>query len=88
MSLLTQIDKLWSKMHNGINIEIVKGRDNTVWRLSSNGFWNNIGCLLLAFTFVIEVSRLWEKEEEQRIIGEKRKRCSIRLKFELYEVFV
>ena len=66
----------------------MKGRDNTVWRLSSNGFWNNIGCLILALTLGIGVSRLWEKEEEQRIIGEKRKRFSIRLKFELYEVCV
>ena len=52
------------------NIEqLVKG--NVRYRkfrpFSSCEFWKNIGCLVLAPTFGIGGSRLWEKEEEQKL---------------------
>ena len=53
---------------------------------SSNEFWKNIGCLISAPTFSLAVSRLWEKEEDIKISGKKRKRRSIRIKVDFYEV--
>ena len=58
-----------------------------VSRLPSNEFWKNIGCLVSAPTFGLGGSRLWEKEEELKLSGKKRKRRSIRAKVDLYEVF-
>ena len=49
-------------------------------------FWKNIGCLVSAPTFGLGGSRLWEKEEELKLSGNKRKRRSIRAKVDLYEV--
>ena len=47
-------------------------------------FWKNIGCLLSEPTFGLGGSRLWEKEEEQKLSGKKRKQRSIRAKVDLY----
>ena len=51
-----------------------------------NEFWKNIGCIVSAPTFGLGESRLWEKEEDIKIIGKKRKILSIQIKFDLYEV--
>ena len=55
-------------------------------RFSISEFWKNIGCLVSAPTFGLGGSRLWGKEEEQKLSGKKRKRRSIRAKVDLYEV--
>ena len=55
-------------------------------RFSRKESWENISCLVSAPTFGIGGLRLWDKEEEINIRGKKRKRCSIRIKFDLYEV--
>ena len=55
-------------------------------RFSSNEFWKNVGCLVSAPTFGLGESRLWEKEEELKLSGKKRKRRSIWVKVDLYEV--
>ena len=55
-------------------------------RFSSNEFWKNIDCLVSAPTFGLGGSRIWEKEEELNLSGKKRKRRSIWLKVDLYEV--
>ena len=47
-----------------------------VRRFSSCEFWKNIGCLVPAPTFGLGGLRLWEKEEEQKLSGKKRKRRS------------
>ena len=61
-------------------------RYRKVRRFSSCEFWKNIGCLVSAPTFGLGGSRLWEKEEEQKLSGKKRKRRSIRAKVDLYEL--
>ena len=53
---------------------------------SRKEFWKNIGCLVSAPTFGLGGSRLWEKEEDIKIIGKERKIRSIQIKFDLYEV--
>ena len=73
---------------NGKAAGIVKVQAHKFWHFSSNGFWKNIGCIVLAPTFGLEESRLWEKEEEQNISGNKIKRLYIRSKVDLYEVFI
>ena len=55
-------------------------------RLSTNEFWKNIGCLVSAPTFGIGGSRMWEKEDDIKISVNKRKRRSIFIKVDLYEV--
>ena len=64
----------------------VKGnvRYRKVCRFSICEFWKNIGCLVSAPIFGLGGSRLWEKE--QKLSGNKRKRRSIRVKVDLYEV--
>ena len=66
----------------------VKGnvRYRKVCRFSSCEFWKNIVSLVSAPTFGLGGSRLWEKEEEQKLSGKKRKRRSIWVKVDLYEV--
>ena len=44
---------------------------------SSNEFWKNIGCLVSAPNFGLGGSRLWNKEEEINLSGNKSKRRSI-----------
>ena len=73
---------------NGKVVGMLKGKDRKVWRFSSNGFWKNIGRLVLYPTFGIGGSMLWEKEEAQKISRKKIKTPSIRLKFDLYEVCI
>ena len=41
---------------------MVNGQVRNFWRFSSNGFCNNIGCIVSAPTFVIGGSRMWKKE--------------------------
>ena len=50
---------------------MVNGRSWKYWRLSSNGFWENIGCLISAPTFFLGGYRLWDKEGTKRVIGKK-----------------
>ena len=57
-----------------------------VHRFLSNKFWKNIGCLVSAPTFGLRGSMMCEKEEETKISGEKRKKCSIKTNADLYEV--
>ena len=59
-----------------------------VRRFSSNEFWENISCLVSDPTFGLGGLRLWEKEEEINLSGKKRKRLPIRIKVDLYEVFI
>ena len=61
-------------------------RYRKVRRLSRCEFWKNIGCLVSSHTFGLGGSRLWEKEEEQKLSEKKRKRRSIWAKVDLYEV--
>ena len=69
-------------------MEIGDGWYQKVRRFSSNGFWKNIGCLISAPTFDLGVSRLWKKESEIKIIVKKRKRHSIPINVDLYEVYI
>ena len=55
-------------------------------RFSSNEFCKNIGCLVSAPIFGLGGLRLWEKEEDLKLSVKKRKRRSIRVKVDLYEV--
>ena len=66
----------------------VKGnvRYREVRRFSRCEFWKNICCLVSAPIFGLGGSRLWEKEEDLKQSGKKRKRCLIRVKVDLYEV--
>ena len=61
-------------------------RYRKIRRFSNNESWENIGCLVPAATFGLGGSRLWEKEEDIKISGKKRKRRSIGIKVYLYEV--
>ena len=61
-------------------------RYRKVCQFSSNEFWKNIGCLVSAHTFGLGGSKLWEKEEDLKLSGKKRKRRSVRVKIDLYEV--
>ena len=53
-----KVDEENGKLLNKGNVRYRK-----VFRFSSNEFWDNIGCLVLAPTFGLGGSRLWEKEE-------------------------
>ena len=68
----------------------VLGKGNVRYRkiclFSSNEFWKNIGCIVSAPTFGLGGSRMWEKEEDLKLSGKKRRRLSIRVKVDLYEV--
>ena len=68
--------------------QLVKGnvRYRKFRRCSSCEFWKNIGCRISVPTFSLGGSRLWYKEEEQKLSGKKRKRHSIWAKVDLYEV--
>ena len=57
-----------------------------ICRFSSNEFWNNIGCIVSAPTFGLGRLRLWEKAEDIKISGKNRKRRSIWINVDLYEV--
>ena len=73
---------------NGQDVGMVNGRDQKVWQFSSNEFGKNIGCLVSAPTFDLGGYRLWDKEEAQKMSGKKRNRRLIRVKVDLYEVFL
>ena len=51
------------------------GRFSKLWRFSRNEFWKNIVCILSTPTFVLEGSRLWEKDLKKS--GKKKKRSLI-----------
>ena len=84
----TQLKRMNQKVDegNGKALGKVNVRYRKVRQFSSNEFWKNIGCLVSAPTFGIGGSRLWEKEEDIKISGKKRKLRSIRIKDDLYEV--
>ena len=46
---------------NGKDVGMVNGRNWQVRKLSRNEFWKNISCFVLAPTFDIGGSRLWDK---------------------------
>ena len=73
---------------NGKELGKGNGRYQFFCRFSSNEFWKNIGCLVSAPTFGIGGSMLWEKEEDIKISGKKRKIRSIRIKVDFYEVCI
>ena len=84
-----QLKRMNRKVDEENGKQRVKGnvRYRKVRRFSSCEFWKNIGCLVSAPIFGLGGSRLWEKEEEQKLSGKKRKRHSIRAKVDLYEVY-
>ena len=71
---------------NGKEMGIVNGTYPKALRFSRNEFWKNIVCLVSAPNFSIGGSRLCEKEEEIEIRGKNRKRRSIIMKIDSYEV--
>ena len=93
--------KLWtgscktqlSRMNKNVDEENGKalGKGNVryqkICRFSSNEFWKKIGCLVSTPTFGLWGSRLWEKEEDIKIRGNKKKRRSTFITVDLYEVF-
>ena len=73
---------------NGGSMGMGKVGIRKVWRFSSNKICENFGCLILAPSFDVGGLILWNKEEEQKISSKERNICSIRVKVNLYEVFV
>ena len=73
---------------NGRYLGIEKERDRNNWQFSSNEFWKYIGYLVLAPTFYLGGSRLWDNQEAQKMSGNKINRKSIMVKVSLYEVCV
>ena len=72
----------WKNRLETMNMKV--DEDNSKYVGMMNG--QNIGCLVSDPTFGLGGSRLWDKEEKQKIIGRNSKRCSIRMKVDLYEV--
>ena len=72
--------------NNGKSMVIGNGRYQKFRQLSSNGFWKNICCLVSSPTFDIRGTRLCDKEEDINMSGNNRKRSSIEIKVDLYEV--
>ena len=70
----------------GKAVGMVKRQAQKVWYFLINGFWKNIGCIVSDPKFCLGRSRLWEEEEAHKISGNKRKRCSTRVKVNFYEV--
>ena len=73
---------------NGKSVGMVNGWYQKVQRFSSNEFWRNIGCIVSYPIFGIGGLGLWEKEQAQNIIGKNSKRSLIRMKVDLYEVYL
>ena len=73
---------------NGKALNKGNARYQKVRRFSRNEFWKNIGCLVSDPTFGIGWSRMLGKEEDIKLSGNKRKRRSIRIKVDLYELFL
>ena len=86
---IIQLKRMNKKMDEENGKALNKGnvRYQKVCWFSSNEFWKNIGCLVSAPTFGLGGLRLWEKEEDLKLSGKKRKRRSIRVKFDLYKDF-
>ena len=85
---MTQLKRMNQKVDEDNGKALNKGN---VWyqkvhQFSSNEFWKNIGCLVSAPTFGLGGSRLWEKEEDINLSRKNRKRRSIRIKVDFYEV--
>ena len=72
----TQLKSINHKVDEGSEKALGKGdvRYRNFCRFSRNGFWKNIGCLVLAPNFGIGGSRLLEKEGYVNIIEKKSKR--------------
>ena len=87
---IKQLKMMNKKVDDGNGKALNKGnvRYRKVRRFSGNEFWKNIGCLVSAPTFGLGGSRLWEKEEEIKLSGKKRKRLSIQIKVDFYEVCI
>ena len=87
---ISHLKKLNRKVdeENGKSLNKVNVRYQKVCRFSRNGFWRNIGCLISAPTFGLEGSRLWDKEGALNLSKKKRKRRSIRVKVDFYEVYL
>ena len=85
---IDQLKKINKKVDEENGKQRVKGnvRYRKVRHFSSSELWKNIGCLVSSPTFGLRGSRLWEKEEEQKLSGKKRKQRSIRKKGDLYDV--
>ena len=83
-----QLKRMHMKVNedNGKATGTVNRRYQKVWRFSSNGFLMDIGFLVSAPNFGIGGSRLWDKEENIETSGNKKKRRSIQIKIDLYEV--
>ena len=45
--------------NNGKYLVMVNGLYQNVWRFSSSGFWNNIGCLISDLTFGLGGLIMW-----------------------------
>ena len=73
---------------NGRAAGMVKGRLHKFRPFSINEIRKNVGCLVPDPTFGLGGSRLWDKEEEQKIKGNKCYIYSIRVRVNLYEVCV
>ena len=68
-SMNMRVDK-----NNGKYVGMVKLWDRKVLRFSRNEFRRNIGCLVSVPTFGIGGSRICDKDEAQKISGNKSKR--------------
>ena len=84
----TQVKRMNHKVDEENGKSLVKGRVQyqNFLRFSSNEIRKNIGCLVSDPTFGLGGSMMWEKEEGIRIIVNKRKRLSIKIKVDFYEV--
>ena len=85
---ISQLKRIHRKADEENGKALNKGniRYRKVCRFSSSEFWKNIGCLVSAPTFGLGGSRLWDKKEDLKLSGNKRKRRSIQVKVDLYEV--
>ena len=72
---IDQLKRMNRKVYEDNGKHRVKGNFwyRKVRRFSSSEFWKNIGYLVSAPTFGLGGTRLWEKEEEQKLSGKKRK---------------
>ena len=67
-SMNMKVDEDGGKAVGMVNVQARKVR-----RFSSNEFWKNIGCLVSDHNFGFGGSRLWVKEETQKISRKKKK---------------
>ena len=70
---------------NGKYVVMVKVQSQEVWRFLRYESWKNIGYHVSVPAFGLGGLRLWEEEEAKKMSVKKGKRCSIRVKVDLYE---